>query len=156
MNNLVVFSVQMLSSGRHLPFNLLLYVPPWRVLVVWLVLTLISSIDPCSISEGNVIGSYYWVILVFGTFYGVEHLTTPVPGLGIYGAGVKVIQWISFIPLPSPFVSIINSSPHGQNSRYFADDIFRCIFVNEKFCIWIKITLNFVPKGPFDNNQALV
>ena len=34
--------------------------------------------------------------------------------------------------------------------------IFRCIFVNEKFCILIKISLNFVPKGPIDINPALV
>ena len=25
----------------------------------------------------------------------------------------------------------------GQNGRHFADDIFRCIFVNEKFCTLI-------------------
>ena len=25
----------------------------------------------------------------------------------------------------------VNSSPLGQNGRHFADDIFRCIFVNE-------------------------
>ena len=37
-----------------------------------------------------------------------------------------------------------------------ADDIFRCIFVNEKFCILIEISLKFVPKGPIDNNPALV
>ena len=30
-----------------------------------------------------------------------------------------------------------NSSPSGQNGRHFSDDIFRCIFVNEKFCILI-------------------
>ena len=47
-----------------------------------------------------------------------------------------------------------NSS--GQNGRHFADDIFRCIFVNEKFCILIKISLKFVPKGPICNNPALV
>ena len=34
--------------------------------------------------------------------------------------------------------------------------IFRCIFVNEKFCILTKISLKFVPKGPFDNSPALV
>ena len=39
---------------------------------------------------------------------------------------------------------------------FFADDIFRCNFVNEKFCILIKISLKFVPKGPIDNNPALV
>ena len=35
-------------------------------------------------------------------------------------------------------------------------DIFSCIFVNEKFCILIKISLNFVAKGPIDKNSALV
>ena len=38
----------------------------------------------------------------------------------------------------------------------FADDISKCIFVNEKFCISIRISLRFVPKGPIDNKAALV
>ena len=38
----------------------------------------------------------------------------------------------------------------------FSDDIFRCIFVNEKFWILIKISLKFIAKGPVDNNLALV
>ena len=46
--------------------------------------------------------------------------------------------------------------PPGQNDRHVADGIFRCIFMNEKFCILSKISLKFVPKGPFDNNPALV
>ena len=50
----------------------------------------------------------------------------------------------------------INSSPPGQNDHHFANDIFRCIFVNEKFCSLIKIPLKFVPMGPIDNNPALV
>ena len=53
-------------------------------------------------------------------------------------------------------VTSLNSSPPGQNGRHFADNIFRCIFVNEKFCILIKISLKFVPRGPIDNNLALV
>ena len=44
----------------------------------------------------------------------------------------------------------------GQNGRQFAGDMFRCIFVNKKFYILIKISLKFVPKGPIDNNTALV
>ena len=37
------------------------------------------------------------------------------------------------------------------------DDIFRCIFVTEKLFILIKISLKFFfPKGPIDNNPALV
>ena len=47
------------------------------------------------------------------------------------------------------------SSPE-QNGRHFADDIFRWIFVNEIFCILIKISLKFVPKDMIDNNPALV
>ena len=49
-----------------------------------------------------------------------------------------------------------HSSPPGQDGRHFADDIFICIFVNEKFCILIKISLKFVPKVLIDNNPALV
>ena len=33
--------------------------------------------------------------------------------------------------------------------------IFRWIFVNGKLCILIKILLEFVPKGPNDNNPEL-
>ena len=53
-------------------------------------------------------------------------------------------------------MQILNSSPPGQNGHHFADDIFKCIFVNEKFCILIEISLKFVPKGLIDNNPALV
>ena len=48
----------------------------------------------------------------------------------------------------------INSSPPGQNGRHFSDDTFR--WPNGKFCILIEISLKFVPKGPLDNNPALV
>ena len=38
----------------------------------------------------------------------------------------------------------------------WADDIFKCIFLNENFRILIKISLKFVPKVPIDNKSALV
>ena len=37
-----------------------------------------------------------------------------------------------------------------------ADDIFKWINFDEKFYILIKMSLMFVPKGPIDNNPALV
>ena len=43
-----------------------------------------------------------------------------------------------------------------QNARHFPDDIFICIFVNENVKISIKISLNFVPKGPINDTPALV
>ena len=52
-------------------------------------------------------------------------------------------------------VFVVNSSPPGQIGCYVADDIFRCIFVNEK-SILIEISLKCVPTGPIDNEQALV
>ena len=45
--------------------------------------------------------------------------------------------------------------PLGQNGRHFADNIFRCIFVNEKIYILTKISLKFVPKGPLDNKPSI-
>ena len=43
-----------------------------------------------------------------------------------------------------------------QNGRHFADDIFKCIFLNENVWILIKISLKFVPQGPVNNILALV
>ena len=47
----------------------------------------------------------------------------------------------------------VNSCP-GQNGRYYADDIFMCIFVKGNFCILIKDSLKFVPNGLIENNPA--
>ena len=54
------------------------------------------------------------------------------------------------------FISQVNSSSVRQNGRHFMDNILRCIFMNEKLCIFIKISLKFVPKDPTDNNPVLV
>ena len=43
-----------------------------------------------------------------------------------------------------------------NNGRHFADDIFKCIFLNENVFISIKISLKFVPKGQINNIPALV
>ena len=51
---------------------------------------------------------------------------------------------------------IFNLSPPGQNGHLFPDYIFGWIFVNEKYCILVKISLKIVTKGPIDNNPALV
>ena len=43
-----------------------------------------------------------------------------------------------------------------QNERHFADDIFKCIFLNENVWIPIKMSLKFVPKGRINNIPTLV
>ena len=42
-----------------------------------------------------------------------------------------------------------------QNGRHFADDMFKCIFLNENVWIPIEISPKFVPKGSINNNPAL-
>ena len=51
---------------------------------------------------------------------------------------------------------IFNTLMLRQNGHHFSDDIFKCIFLNEKVWILIKISLKFVPKGPINNIPALV
>ena len=43
-----------------------------------------------------------------------------------------------------------------KNGNRFSDDTFKRIFLNENVRISIKISLKFVPKGPINNNPALV
>ena len=53
------------------------------------------------------------------------------------------------------FILLIYVSLPGQKGRHLADDVFKCIFVNEKVCISIEISLKFVSKGPIGNKPAL-
>ena len=40
----------------------------------------------------------------------------------------------------------VNTLRQNENRRHVADDIFKCIFLYENFCIQIKTLLKFVPK----------
>ena len=53
-------------------------------------------------------------------------------------------------------LNAVNSSLPWHNGRHFADDIFRCIFINEKFNIFIRISPKFVPKGSIADKLPLV
>ena len=50
----------------------------------------------------------------------------------------------------------LNSAPPGHFGGKIADGVFKCILFNENDWTSIKISLNFVPKGPFHNESALV
>ena len=69
----------------------------------------------------------------------------------IYSTSQEIYAW--FILICPGF---LNSLLPGQNGHHFADDIFTCILMNEKFCILIRISLKFVPKGPIDDKSAVV
>ena len=50
----------------------------------------------------------------------------------------------------------VNTLRQRQNGRHFADDTFKCIFMNENVRISINISLKFVPEGLINNISALV
>ena len=81
-------------------------------------------------------------------FWNAPQVTWAAPARDLW-----VIWW--WIPTSSQN-KLVNSSPLGQNGRHFPDDIFKCIFMNEKFCILIQISLKFVPRGPINNIPALI
>ena len=65
------------------------------------------------------------------------------------------VQMCEFLWNKYSFIHYINTLRPRQNGRHFADDMFKCIFVNENVWIPIKISVKCVPKGPINNNPAL-
>ena len=50
----------------------------------------------------------------------------------------------------------VNTSRPRQNGCHFADNVFKCICMNENVWIAFKVSLRLVPKGPINNIPALV
>ena len=72
--------------------------------------------------------------------------------LGQSSADEAAPNWTDNCAVPGAF----NSLRPKQNGRHFADDIFKCIFLNDNIWISINISLKFVSKGPINNIPALV
>ena len=53
-------------------------------------------------------------------------------------------------------VVLFNTWRPRQNGRPYVDDTFKRIFLNENVRISIKISQKLVPKGPINNNPAMV
>ena len=68
----------------------------------------------------------------------------------------QAMTWTKPMCLNTSHYRSINILRLKQNGRRFADDVFKCIFLNENVCILIKISLKFVPDGPINNIPALV
>ena len=50
---------------------------------------------------------------------------------------------------------MINTLKPRKNGHHFADDVFKCIFLNENVWILLQISLKFVPNGPINNISSL-
>ena len=119
---------QILSTWWYFFFSVRLFPKIWRTDCALVCSTLINhvsrlSFQPVSSWEGTRLCEELHL----------SDLTVP-------GTRLRIFQNITTLGLQS--MILVNSSPTGQNGYHFADDIFKCIFMNEKFCILIKISLN--------------
>ena len=71
-------------------------------------------------------------------------------------ASLAFVRGIHWRPVNSPHKWPVMRKVFPFDDVIMTEDIFRWIFMNEKFCILIKISVKFVPKGPIDSNPALV
>ena len=67
----------------------------------------------------------------------------------------KILWYLAGILNDVIWLNVKSAHPR-RNGHHFTDDIFKCIFLNEDVWIPIKIAMNFVPLGSFDNMPALV
>ena len=65
-------------------------------------------------------------------------------------------NWTFRITDTSPMGRWVNTMRSRQNVRHFADNIFKCIFLNEDIWISINISMKFVSKSRINNIPALV
>ena len=115
------------------------------------VLTLLTEL-PCVSRDTNTGQVGVWSLRGFWHLHaGSPMLTEVVKGASVQGCkGERVLTiLLSWCP-------IFNTLRPRQNGRHFADDIFKCILLNENAWIPNKISLKFVPKGPINNISSLV
>ena len=76
----------------------------------------------------------------------------------IYAPRKEGCGWLLWPFLLTASVTGFNFNTWGtrQNGRHFADDNFKCIFLDKNVWILIKSSMKFVPKGPINNIPALV
>ena len=99
------------------------------------------------------------MVSAFYSYFIMKSLITVIIGLG---NGLVLYRQHTFpkitmtLNLLTHSIIIVNPLRPRQNGRHFADDIFKCIFLNQNVWILIKISLKFFPKGPINNTPALV
>ena len=60
----------------------------------------------------------------------------------------SVMWYRSTLPIWLKIITPHPPPPSGQNGRLFADDIFRCIFVNKSCIFWLSFHWSFNPPPP--------
>ena len=76
--------------------------------------------------------SFNWVPGVFAWLVHSHWLECSLRVLHVLDVATRVIIYLTHLPLDKLNHSL---TPLGQNGRHFVDDILKCIFMYEKFCI---------------------
>ena len=95
----------------------------------------------------------YFTYLVRGPLH-IHHFNSIISHKG--DVHVRIYQTSNVNRSSSTHYNTFNTLRPRQHGPHFADDTFKCIFLNENVWIPIKISLKFVPKGPINNIPALV
>ena len=92
----------------------------------------------------------FWANFIYSTAAG---------DLAMLGTMILTVQYkVTYLPLGklAMICAIAVLLRLRQNGCHFADDIFKCIFLNEKFRISNSISLNYVPYDLIDSISSLV
>ena len=90
-------------------------------------------------------------IIKFGSWYYITYSVYPIHTTVLLSCVMFYVCVMGYW-----WMYMINTFRPRQNGRHFADDNFKCIFLNENIWIPIKISLKFVRKGPINNIRSLV
>ena len=102
----------------------------------------------------------YWTCLYFGSSKSMYYYRTSQKFVRVCVCVCVCVcgysWWCHDMEMLLAFLALFNTLMPRQNGRHFADDIFKCIFLNENLWIPLKISLTFIPKGPINNIPILV
>ena len=110
----------------------------------------------------SIVSPEHWVELnhmqLNGLFNGLltEVLSAPHVTGPFEGNLSRTRLWVKHFHIPTSSRNCVKTLRPRQIGRPFADDIFKCILLNENVLISIKISLKFVSKGHINNTPALV
>ena len=102
--------------------------------------------------------TWHWLItdIVNRLIDSESEIKTYSPCNGITGNGLPILVTAITTVKQGAVVIYINTLKPRQNGRHFADNIFKCIFLNENVSISTKISLKFLHKRSINNIPALV
>ena len=100
---------------------------------------------------------HYLEIQLFHWYcFSLEHIFGTLSTVTYQWLCCRVIMELAALSMSWGIATAFNILRPRQNGHRFAKCIFKRIFLNENVRISIKISLKFVPKGPINNNPALV